>query len=59
MILLSQGLLSRSYLHCSLTKCFCGLKENDGNKVVREIIHGPCKKKYRYAKVAVHYPPEL
>ncbi|XP_024378737.1 branched-chain-amino-acid aminotransferase-like protein 1 [Physcomitrium patens] len=24
--------------------------ENDGNKVVREIIHGPCKKKYRYAK---------
>lgn len=26
------------------------LMENDGDKVVRDIIHGPCKKKYRYAK---------
>jgi len=24
--------------------------ENDGNKVVKDIIHGPCKKKYRYCK---------
>jgi hypothetical protein len=27
------------------------LQENDGNKVVKDIIHGPCKKKYRYCKV--------
>lgn len=38
---------------CHVTQCFYALQENDGDKVVRDIIYGPCKKKYRYAKVAI------
>jgi hypothetical protein len=34
-------------------ECFHELQENVGDKVVREIIHGPCKKKYRYCKVSL------
>lgn len=46
-----------SILGSLFAECCFELQENDGNKVVRDIIHGPCKKKYRYAKVVLQCTP--